>query len=191
VELLGHEGVLKFQHSDQGLMVSIPATPPCQHAWALRITGQKLRDFEPQESIYAVEPDAEGALLLNADEAEIHGSSPRVEQKPNVDKSNIGHWGLASDWVSWRLKIPKAAAYRVSARISSLGRATRFTVELDDQRVTAESIPTKGWEEFVPVDIGQLTADGPGVHTLSVKPLGVETWKPIGLLEVKLVPVSP
>ena len=66
VELLGHDAVLEFQHAEQGLTVSLPDTPPCQHAWALRITGQKLRDFEPQESIYAVEPDAEGAAALAA-----------------------------------------------------------------------------------------------------------------------------
>jgi len=46
VELLGHEGAVEFQHSDKGLTVRLPATPPCQHAWALRITGRKLRDFE-------------------------------------------------------------------------------------------------------------------------------------------------
>ena len=60
------------------------------HTWGLRITGQRLRDFKPGEFVYAVEPDIEGNLVLNADEATIHGSTPRVEKKPNVAKSNIG-----------------------------------------------------------------------------------------------------
>jgi alpha-L-fucosidase len=49
VELLGQEGILDFQHSDQGLTVSLPDTPPCQHAWALRISGQQLREFQPRD----------------------------------------------------------------------------------------------------------------------------------------------
>lgn len=94
--------------------------------------------------------------MLNADEAEIHGSSPRVEKKPNVDKSNIGYWDSADDWVSWRVKIPKIGVYSIAARISSAGRATRFAVELNDQRVEAESIRTGSWAEFVPIEIEQF-----------------------------------
>ena len=84
-----------------------------------------------------------------------------------------------------------AGAYRVTARISSLGRATPFAAELDDQRVEVESIRTGTWAEFVPVEIGQFQVDKPGIHTFSVKPLSAETWNPLGLLEVKLVPVAP
>ncbi len=46
VELLGRAGALKFEHSDRGLSVALPAAAPCRYAWALRITGRQLRDFE-------------------------------------------------------------------------------------------------------------------------------------------------
>ena len=191
VELLGHEGDLEFSQTDEGLSVSLPDSQPCEHAWALRITGRKLRDFNPREFVYAVEPDANGSLLLNADEAQIHGGTPRVEKKPTANKNNIGHWGSAEDWVSWQVKIAKTGIYRITARISSLGRATRFVVQLGDRRIEAESIRTGSWDEFVPVEIGQFQVDKPGIHTFSVKPLSAETWNPLGLLEVKLVPVAP
>jgi len=190
VQMLGVNKPLEFQQTDDGLVVGLPQVQPCEHAWALRITGRALHSFSPRQVLHAIEPAADGSLLLGADDAMIHGRTPRVEKKPNADKSNIGFWDSATDWVSWRVKIPKTGAYRVTARISSQGRATPFVVELDDQRVEAESIRTGSWAEFVPVEIGQLTAGGPGLHTLSVKPLSVETWKPIGLLEVKLVPVA-
>jgi alpha-L-fucosidase len=191
VKMLGTDKPLEFQHTADGLVVKLPKDQPCEHAWALRITGRALHSFSPPQVLHAIEPAADGSLLLGADDAMIHGRTPRVEKKPNADKSNIGFWDSASDWVSWRVRIPKAGDYRVTARVSSLDQATPFVVELDNQRVETESIPTKGWDEFVTVEIGQLTADEPGVHTLSVKPLSVETWKPIGLLEVKLAPVAP
>jgi len=50
VELLGHDGPLSFTHTDTGLAVQLPDTPPCEHAWALRISGQRLCSFLPQKT---------------------------------------------------------------------------------------------------------------------------------------------
>jgi hypothetical protein len=190
VELLGHEGALKFKHTDRGLAVTLPDTMPCEHAWALRITGRDLRSFEPGEFVYAVEPTAEGQLVLNADDARIHGNSPRVEKKPTVDRSNIGHWGSADDWVSWQINVPAAGDYHITARLSSLGRSTPFVVELGQHRIEARSIPTSDWAEFATVDMGRIRIDEPGVRNLMFKPRDRETWAPLGLLEIKLVPAT-
>lgn len=76
------------------------------------------------------------------------------------------------------------------ARDWSASRDTPFAVELGGRRIKAQSKPTGSWNEFVPVKIGQCRVDKPGVHTLSVKPIDAETWKPIGLLEVRLGPAS-
>ena len=82
----------------------------------------------------------------------IANPSLKYQYKPKIprlsDKSNIGYWSSADDWVEWRVKNPKTGVYRVTARISSRGQATPFAVELDDQRVEAESIRTGRWEEF-------------------------------------------
>ncbi len=187
VELLGHQGILEFQTTDQELTVSLPANQPCQHAWALRITGQKMRAFEPGEFLYAVEADEAGVLLLNAADAEIHGSSPRVEQKQKADKPSIGYWRSADDWISWSVNIPKKGAYRATARVSSADQATPFAVSLGDQRIETRSTRTGSWEEFATVPIGRFQVNQAGIQTLTLKPIGVETWKPIGLLDIKLV----
>jgi alpha-L-fucosidase len=44
VELLGHKGDLKFTQDAQGLTVALPADEPCQYAFALKITGLKLKE---------------------------------------------------------------------------------------------------------------------------------------------------
>ena len=44
VELLGHQGELKFTRDAQGLTVATPAEQPCQYAFALKITGLKLKE---------------------------------------------------------------------------------------------------------------------------------------------------
>jgi alpha-L-fucosidase len=43
VELLGHKGALAFTEDAQGLSVTMPAAPPCDYAFALKVTGLKLK----------------------------------------------------------------------------------------------------------------------------------------------------
>jgi alpha-L-fucosidase len=43
VELLGYNGALEFKQDAEGLKVKLPAKPPCEHAYALKITGLELR----------------------------------------------------------------------------------------------------------------------------------------------------
>jgi len=42
VDLLGHPDALAFEQTDVGLEVVFPETAPCDHAFALRLTGQGL-----------------------------------------------------------------------------------------------------------------------------------------------------
>ncbi len=42
VRLLGHSGVLTWSRDREGLTVQLPASPPCDHAYALEITGLEL-----------------------------------------------------------------------------------------------------------------------------------------------------
>ena len=42
VELLGHDGPLDFTRDAEGLKIKLPSEPPCEHAFALKITGLKL-----------------------------------------------------------------------------------------------------------------------------------------------------
>jgi alpha-L-fucosidase len=41
VGLVGHDGDLDWQQTSEGLEVKMPATPPCEHAFALKITPKK------------------------------------------------------------------------------------------------------------------------------------------------------
>ena len=43
VEMLGHSGNLEFTQDDAGLHVTLPSTFPSNFAYALKITGLKLK----------------------------------------------------------------------------------------------------------------------------------------------------
>ncbi len=42
VTLLGHNGPLDWKQDETGLTVKMPAEPPCEHAFALKVSGLKL-----------------------------------------------------------------------------------------------------------------------------------------------------
>ncbi len=43
VEMLGHDGALKFTQDAAGLKVEIPSEKPCDYAYVLKITGLKSK----------------------------------------------------------------------------------------------------------------------------------------------------
>ena len=47
VTLLGSRGKLKFTWDAEGLKVTLPATKPCDYAFALKITGLKMNPVGP------------------------------------------------------------------------------------------------------------------------------------------------
>jgi alpha-L-fucosidase len=44
VELLGHKGELRFTRDARGLTVFMPAEQPCEYAFALKVSGLKLKE---------------------------------------------------------------------------------------------------------------------------------------------------
>jgi alpha-L-fucosidase len=49
VRLIGYKEQLTHEQTEDGLLVRLPSTRPCEHAWALRIEGRNLRDFDSDE----------------------------------------------------------------------------------------------------------------------------------------------
>ncbi len=211
VEMLGHREPLRFEQTSDGLFVTLPEEPPCFHAWTLKITGQRLRDFPRQEIVYTIKPDGKGNFLLDAADAEIHGSTPRLEQKATVQKQNIGYWGDWRDSVSWRIEVPREGEYDVTMRASSAYGLSDFLIEVSregESDVTARagtahglsevsierggrkcagrSRPTSSWDEFAVVHAGRLRFDQPGVATIVFRPRDDASWQPLGLLDIRL-----
>jgi len=48
IHLLGYDGKIEFMRKPEGLMVTLPAKKPCEHAWCLRIEGLDLAASQPE-----------------------------------------------------------------------------------------------------------------------------------------------
>jgi alpha-L-fucosidase len=190
VTLLGFSGDLKWSQTADGLIVTLPKEKPCEHAFAMKIIGEKLEPAPLPSSETAVQPDSDGKILLTASEADIHGNTPQYER--SGEKDQIGFWANPNDFVAWNLKAAKAGGYEVAITYSCQPGAegSRFSVELGDQKLTGTSKPTQSWATYRTESLGKITLATPGVYTLAVKP-SAENWRVIGLKSVTLAPVTP
>jgi alpha-L-fucosidase len=191
VTLLGHSGDLPWSQTADGLLVTLPAKKPCEHAFALKILGGNLQPVPLPKSETAIQPRRDGKIVLPAREAEITGTTPQYEQ--GGEKDQIGFWADPNDYVSWNFKVAKAGSYDVAVTYSCQPGAegSRFTVEAADQKLLGTSKPTQSWSTYRTEPLGKITLAKPGICTLAVKPSTQTAWKVIGLKNVTLVPAKP
>ena len=183
VALLGYSGKLEWQQTDDGLVVKLPAQKPCELAYSLKISAG---DLQPVPVVYtsSIAPDADGRIVLTADEATTHGDTPRYENGGGKDQ--IGYWADAKDFVSWNIKLDKPGAFAVAITYSCAAPGSEFTVEVGKQKLTGKSASTGSWATYRTDPLGVLKLDKPGTVTLAVKPKVGPKWKVIGLKSVTL-----
>jgi hypothetical protein len=138
----------------------------------------------------AVDPSAEGAIVLHARDAIVHGLTLRYEPEPH--KNTIGYWSNPGDWVRWEFTVAKPGTYAVEilqgCGKGSGGSTVDFAV--GEQKLTVTVQDTGHFQNFVPRDIGKLKFEKAGTYTLSVKPTKKAGAAVMDLRQVTLKPVN-
>ena len=188
VSLLGYNGKVDWRQSAEGLIVSLPEQKVSEYTCAVRITGTDLKPVDLPGTTTTIRSEANGSYTLGADSAELHGS--QIKQETQGSQPNIGFWDKADEWVSWKVKFPKAGTYKVSASAASPNGDVEFIVETASYQIPAKTTQTGSWAEFRETDIGQLKIEQSGDQTIKVRPKDAASWKAINLRFIKLSPAS-
>ncbi len=156
-----------------------------------------LRDFRRSVAASEMRPNpdyvpnpqaADGSVTLPAKTADVHGVMVRFEPLPH--KNTLGYWVRADDWVSWEFEITKPGSFRVEilqgCGTGSGGSEVDFSIAGKSLPVVVEE--TGGFQKFVRREIGNVTIEQPGRHTLTVKPRTKPGVAVMDLREVRLVP---
>ncbi len=188
VRLLGYRGRLAWTRDETGLVVTLPSEKPCDHAYALKITGRGLRTLTPptiaDEQAQTVTPDAAGNLTLTTETAVLHGQQLQFETR-TAGQENIGFWDRADEWVSWKVRVPASATYEVTAKCATGAGPTEFVVEVAGRRLQAKTAATGDWDRYAEVAVGTVPIDAPGEYEVNLRPQSPETWKPMNLTAVR------
>jgi hypothetical protein len=187
VELLGHAGPLTWTHDADGLSVNLPEQKPSNYAVAFKITSENLRGFKPELAASAaslVQPDSSGTLALTADDAQLQGSTIKVEEKEG--QSNIGFWDRSDESASWKVTFKQPGKYKVTASIAAISADALAVVEVAGGTVELKPSATGSWEKFSELDAGTIGISQAGEQILKVRPRDAQSWRPINLRWVKL-----
>ncbi|MDG3006167.1 alpha-L-fucosidase C-terminal domain-containing protein [Paludisphaera mucosa] len=192
VALLGSRASLKWTHDADGLTVTLPDEKPCDHALALKITGESLSGFKPELAapiIALVRPDAAGLIELKADEAELHGTQIQVEDKGG--RPSVGFWDRPSESVSWRVGADRGGKYRISASCATVHQAAVLAVDADGKVVELHPVRTAGWDQFAETEAVEIELPPGGERTVKAGPRDAASWKAVNLRWIRLIPASP
>ena len=188
VSLFGYSGTVDWQQTAEGLVVTLPAQKVSEYTCALKIVGTDLKPVGLPQAATTIRSEANGSYMLGADAVELHGN--QIKQETQGSQPNIGFWDKADEWVSWKVKFPKAGTYKVSASAASPNGDVEFIVESASSQIPAKTTQTGSWAEFRETDIGQLKIEQSGDQTIKVRPKDAASWKAINLRFIKLSPAS-
>lgn len=156
-------------------------------AWRESV-GAQMPSANPDYSPNAQRID--GAILLPAATADVHGTMLRYEPLPH--KNTLGYWVRQDDWAEWEFDVRLPGEFAVTALVGcgtgSGGSAVEF---VSGERTLRLTVPeTGGFQQFQPQDIGRLSFAAPGRYRLEVRATSKPGVAVMDLREVRLVPRS-
>ncbi len=107
--------------------------------------------------------------VLHAHDAVTHGKLVRYEPQPH--KNTVGYWANDKDWYEWMVYLEQPGTFDVHV-LQGCGKGqggSEVAVAIGQQDVRFVVEDTGHFQNFKERNIGSLTIDRPGVHSLSVK----------------------
>jgi alpha-L-fucosidase len=190
VTLLGHAGTVPWIHGSEGLEVVLPAEQPSKHAVSLKITGTDLLGFKPEEVLPdhpVILPDASGAFLLRAEDADLQGG---LREENQGGQPNIGFWDNAADSASWKVKFGAPGRFKVAASCGTIHREPVLVLEAGGRKVEFKVPFMESWDRFAEIDAGAIEIEKAGATKVTLRPRDAASWKAVNLRWVKLVPAK-
>ena len=128
---------------------------------------------------------ANGSLTLNVVDAEILGSTARLE---GGQEQNIGFWTNRNDSVAWHAKISQPGEFDVSVTYACEPSTPRAEYVISDGKnsVTGTVEATAGFGDYKTVSIGKLTIDQGGEVTITLKPTKMPGYAVMNLRQIML-----
>ena len=183
VSLLDGGAELKAESSDAGVMVSLPAEAPDEHASVISMKVAGTLEVE------AVLPTVgkDGKLALTADRAYINNNegSKNAGLSTHDDIAHINYWVDNEASVEWAFRTKMPGEYEVIAELAVEAPKTKFNIDVAGQSLSAEVESTGGYSKYKEKSVGTIKIGQAGDHTLRVKP-EAPAWEPMNLRQIEL-----
>jgi alpha-L-fucosidase len=188
VSLLGFAGAVEWKQTLEGLEIALPTLAKGEITCSFKITGKDLAPVAVPVPETIVEPDAKGSLALLPDTARFEGEQIAAEAQGG--EPNIGFWDRGDESVVWKVRFPKAGAYRVSVSAATVHDGVGFQVLVGDRKLEGKAPRTGSWAEFQVLDLGRVEVGKAGAEAVKLLPLDAKTWKAVNFRWIKFVPAN-
>jgi len=174
---------LTTKAADTGLTITLPEKmPDADDSVLVMEYAGDLKPISP-----ALKQQADGTILLTAQDALLEGSI----QLENIDgKPNIGFWTDAQSKLTWRVDVTKPGVFTVELEYACQPDSGGSVVDLvsGKQKVTGAIAATKGWGDFITVNLGPFTIDKAGRQDLVLHAVNKPNLAVMNLRSIKLKP---
>lgn len=187
--MLDGGGTLNTARKGNDLVIDVPAEPSNPIATVI------VLDVKGAVEVENVYPKAgkDGAIKLEPKFADIQnrGYTDHAKVEEHGGVPNIGYWTSARSWVSWAFKADKPGKYDVTMEVATEkdGNAVRIQLNGKAPRYNVKLPNTGGYASFKTVEVGRMTVDTAGLHTLEIRPIKKD-WSAVNLRAVTLRPVK-
>ncbi len=188
ISLLGYKGKIDWKQTTDGLYVTLPATKVSEFTAALKIKGTHLQNVPFEAVAPPINPDSNGVLNLLPDSAEVHGTSVHVEEKDGIP--NLGYWDSASEFVTWKVKFPKAGKYMVTVSTATVNDGSQYLVKVAGNVLGGSVANSGAWDVFKETQVGEISVTEAGEKTVAFQPKDEKSWKALNLRWLKLKPIE-
>jgi len=177
VELLGLGPVQHRINTEKQLVLSLPAQPPGDYAFAFKLTGFKT---SLHASARFSQPDA---IRLEPAQATCEGA---LRIQVNEGRPNIGFWDNSGDRLHWLIHVKSPGRYLLRGEFSSAYGSSALRVTVAGQSQNAGVPQTDGWFKPQFVSFGALQFEKAGVFHLVLEPSSTDHWHAVNVYQLQL-----
>ncbi len=180
---------LRTEKTDAGQVLIVPATAPDLNATVVVVELEGKPEVLATAS--SLKQTADGTLVLNASNAELVGSSIKLETKTD-NVPNIGYWVNQNDFVQWPVVITRPGLYdlEVSYACEPDSAGSECVLAIGSQEYSRAVEATQGWGDFQTATLGQLQIDQTGPITISLKATNKPGLAVVNLRHLTFRPVN-
>jgi arylsulfatase A-like enzyme len=148
--------------------------------------GAKMPTPNPD---YKPNPQAkDGSVTILGKYADVHGTMLRFEPLPH--KNTLGFWTKKEDYVTFEFTLETPGKFTVEV-LQGCGKGSggsEVEVSVGESKFTFTVEDTGGFQMFKARDVGELTIEKAGRHTLTVKP---KTKPGVAVMDLRQVVLKP
>ncbi len=173
---------LPLSTTKKGVVIDLSSVEATDFVTVLRLKYKAMQTVKASMEGYTFTGDE---LVLQASGAALSGKEIKL-----VDNSYIGFWTDPEATATWEMNVPAPGVFRVKALYSCNAKYAGSVAQLtmDGSTLTAEVKPTKNWNSYELLDLGEIELNQVGTFDCT---LGFGEIRKDGLFNLKTLIFEP